>query len=273
MGAGNVCTINPTGVVLANTSVTITFTVTGSVAGFNTNTIMRQVTINRTAGVAFPGTFVLINPGSFQMGSATGSSAERPVRTVTLTRAFWLQTTEVTQGQWQAVMGSNPSRFSGCGLTCPVENVHWDDVQQFLARLNAQDPGKGYRLPTEAEWEYAARAGTTGDYGGNGVLNDMGWYVDNSGARTHPVGEKRPNAWGLYDLHGNVWEWVEDWYDADYYGRGVDTAPPGPSEGTRRVLRGGTWDSTPLNARSATRDHNTPVARRDNFGFRLARTP
>jgi formylglycine-generating enzyme required for sulfatase activity len=242
-------------------------TITATVEGV-TGTAAVTVT-----GGAFSGNFVLINPGSFLMGSTNGDSDERPVRTVTLTRAFRLQTTEVTQGQWQAVMGSNPSFFTNCGPTCPVEQVSWDDVQQFLARLNAQDPGKGYRLPTEAEWEYAARAGTTGDFGGNGVVTDMGWIKDISGGRPQPVGQKRANAWGLHDLHGNVWEWVQDWFASDYYERGVNTDPPGPATGNRRVVRGGSWSGIAVNARSASRDDPFPDSRYSNIGFRLARTP
>jgi formylglycine-generating enzyme required for sulfatase activity len=216
--------------------------------------------------------FARIPAGTYQMGSATGEADERPARTVTISRPFLLQRTEVTQGQWTAVMGSNPSDFTACGPTCPVERVSWDDVQRFLARLNAQEPGKGYRLPTEAEWEYAARAGTTGDYGGTGVLDQMGWYDLNSGGQTHAVGGKAPNAWGLYDLHGNVWEWVADWYGG--YAGAARTDPVGPANGNHRVLRGGSWGSTAVYARSAYRSNGSPDFRYDSgFGFRLARTP
>lgn len=160
--------------------------------------------------------FALISAGTFQMGSRSGLPHERPVHTVTLTRSFYMQRTEVTQGQWLEIMGTNPSNFSSCGDTCPVERVSWNDIQQFLTALNARYPGRNYRLPTEAEWEYAARAGTTGDYGGTGILDDMGWYSGNSGSRAHPVAGKLPNAWGLHDMHGNVWEWVQDWYSSSY---------------------------------------------------------
>jgi formylglycine-generating enzyme required for sulfatase activity len=224
-------------------------------------------------GGAFTGTFVLIPAGIFEMGSTTGNLNERPVRTVRLTRAFRLQTTEVTQAQWQAVMGSNPSAHAACGATCPVERVSWEDVQQFLARLNAQDPGKGYRLPTEAEWEYAARAGTGGDFGGTGVLSDMGWYADNSGGRTQPVGQKRANAWGLHDMHGNVWEWVQDWYAGDYYGYGITVDPPGLATGETRVLRGGSRSVSAAGARSASRYHAPPGGQGSDYGFRLAQNP
>jgi formylglycine-generating enzyme required for sulfatase activity len=188
-----------------------------------------------------PEQFALILAGTFQMGSTNGNSDERPVHTVNITKAFYMQKTEVTQGQWRAVMGTNPSWFSDCGDTCPVEQVSWNDIQGFLTALNAMDPGKNYRLPTEAEWEYAARAGTTGDYGGTGVLDQMGWYSDNSGSQTHPVAQKQPNHWGLYDMHGNVWEWVQDWYSATYYSVSPTNDPQGPATGTSRVLRGGSW--------------------------------
>ena len=159
--------------------------------------------------------FQVVVAGTFSMGNCVLGQpciyrGAQPVHTVTLTRAFYLQTTEVTQGQWRAIMGSNPSQFRGCDR-CPVENVSWDDIQVFLARLNAAEPDADFRLPTEAEWEYACRAGTTGAFGGTGVLDDMGWTFTNSGNHTHEVATKQPNAWGLYDMHGNVWEWVQDW--------------------------------------------------------------
>jgi formylglycine-generating enzyme required for sulfatase activity len=217
--------------------------------------------------------FVRVRAGTFAMGSASGDRDEQPVHRVTLTRDYLLQATEVTQGQWRALMGRNPSYFADCGDNCPVESVSWDDVQTFLQALNRQDPGKGYRLPTEAEWEYAARAGTTGDYGGTGRLDEMGWYLDNSGGRPQPVGRKAPNAWGLYDMHGNVWEWVNDWYGAAYYSAGPPADPLGPRYGSYRVLRGGSWYGSAYRARSANRVTDTPSFRDGSYGFRLARTP
>ena len=176
---------------------------------------------------------------------------------------------EVTQGQWEAVMGSNPSRFPECGLDCPVEQVSWEDAQEFIRRLNAMDGAGTYRLPTEAEWEYAARAGTTGDRYGN--LNAIAWYADNSGvARPHPVGQKAPNAWGLHDMLGNVWEWVEDWYDS--YPGGAVTDPRGPGSGSHRVHRGGGWLINAGYCRSSNRNYDTPGDRFFNRGFRLLRT-
>ena len=230
--------------------------------------------LSGTFGVGFgDDQFALISAGTFQMGSTSGSSDERPVHSVTITRSFYMQRTEVTQGQWREIMGTNPSNFSSCGDLCPVERVTWDDIQQFLTALNARVPGRNYRLPTEAEWEYAARAGTTGDYSGTGVLNDMGWYSGNSERRTHPVAQNQPNAWGLYDMHGNVWEWVQDWYSASYYGGSPGVDPAGPSTGSFRVLRGGSWLYFASLARSALRYVITPSFRSLNFGFRLARTP
>jgi len=212
--------------------------------------------------------FVKMPAGSFQMGSKSGFFDEKPVHRVTISRPFYLQTTEVTQGQWQAVMGDNPSHFIN-GDYYPVESVSWNDVQTFLNKLNALDPGKNYRLPTEAEWEYACRAGTTGEQ--YGELNAIAWYNKNSGRQTHPVGKKQPNAWGLYDMLGNVMEWCADWYDASYYARSPATDPLGSSSGSYRVLRGGSWVNYVDYTRSADRDRNYPGFRYDDYGFRCAR--
>ena len=145
----------------------------------------------------------------------------------------------MTQAEWQGVMGTNPSEFSGCGR-CPVEKVSWGDAQTFIGNLNAGIGERRYRLPTEAEWEHAARAGTSLDRYGR--LDGIAWYGDNSGDRTHPVGQKAPNAWGLHDMLGNVWEWVQDWH-GDYPG-GAVTDPGGPGSGSARVRRGGSWYSS-----------------------------
>ena len=165
-------------------------------------------------------------------------------------------------------MGSNPSGFPECGLDCPVERVSWEDAQEFIRRLNAMDGATTYRLPTEAEWEYAARAGTTGDRYGN--LDAIAWCGENSGGRTHPVGGKVPNAWGLHDMLGNVWEWVEDWY-GDYPG-GTVTDPRGPGSGSYRVLRGGGWHFSASYCRSSRRNNGPPGIRDYGLGFRLLRT-
>ena len=182
--------------------------------------------------------FVWIPAGEFRMGSTSSeaNSDERPVTQVRISQGFWLGKYEVTQDEWQTVMGSNPSEFAGCG-NCPVEQVSWDDARQFMQRLNAREGRDVYRLPTEAEWEYAARAGTTGDRYGS--VDAIAWYGPNSGGRTQPVGGKTPNAWGLHDMLGNVWEWAHDWY-GDYSG-GVVTDPTGPGSGSGRVYRGGGW--------------------------------
>ena len=203
--------------------------------------------------------FVLIPAGSFDMGLSSR-------HTVTISQPFYLGVHTVTQVQWEAVMGDNPSSFKGEDR--PVEKVSWADVQEFIRRLNAQeDGGDRYRLPTEAEWEYACRAGTTGDYAGD--LDAMGWYSDNSGGETHPVGRKAPNAFGLYDMHGNVWEWVADWYGD--YPSGAVMDPKGPESGSNRVVRGGSWYGTAGIARSAHRILSPPGRRDDGLGFRLVR--
>jgi formylglycine-generating enzyme required for sulfatase activity/serine/threonine protein kinase len=218
-----------------------------------------------------------IPPGSFQMGSARGgNNNERPVTRVTISRPFWLAKTEVTQRQWQLVMGNNPSHFKGEIL--PVEQVLWDEAMEYCRKLTERErlagrlqEGYVYTLPTEAQWEYAARAGTTGDYGGTGRLDDMGWYDRNSGHSTKPVGTKGANAWGLHDMHGNVWEWCLDWYGP--YPGGSVTDPTGPAPGNRRVLRGGSWGGTAVYCRSAVRGSWEPGLRNSNLGFHLGFRP
>ena len=164
---------------------------------------------------------------------------------------------EVTQGQWKAVMGSNPSSFKDCGDTCPVEQVSWNDIQKFLQKLNTRT-GKNYRFPTESEWQTACLAGSQTEYCGGNDLNAVAWYSDNSGRTTHPVGQKQPNAYGLYDMSGNVWEWMQDKWD---------------NEHDWRVLRGGSWGYTTPGLRAAIRLNDYfPSERSNNIGFRLART-
>jgi formylglycine-generating enzyme required for sulfatase activity len=214
--------------------------------------------------------FVKIPAGEFAMGSANGGDSEKPPHKVVISRGFEIGKYEVTQAQWEAVMGGNPSRFKGADL--PVEQVSWEDVQAFLQALNAKKDGYVYRLPTEAEWEYAARAGTTGDYGGTGNLAEMGWYGANSGGKTHPVGTKQVNRWGLHDMHGNVWEWCQDWYDKEYYKSSPTTDPPGPATGTRKATRGGCYSYSADRATSSSRAHPAPDARYDIIGFRLVRS-
>ena len=217
--------------------------------------------------------FTPIEAGTFEMGSTAGAIDEEPVHTVEITQDFCLGTYEVTQAQWVAVMGSNPSGFSSCGGDCPVEQVSWTDVQAFITALNSLEGTTAYRLPTEAEWEYAARAGTTTEWSWGSNAGDAGtyaWYFDNSGSTTHPVGGKLANPWGLYDMHGNVWEWVQDWYDLGYYSVSPAADPPGPASGSRRVNRGGGWSSSLTFLRSADRALG-PVPRVSFLGFRLLR--
>ncbi len=215
-------------------------------------------------------TFMAIPAGTFRRGAESGSPDEWPVNEVRITRAFEMQRTEVTQGQWEAVMGSNPAYFKDCGATCPVENVSWADAQAFVTKLNARKDGYQYRLPTEAEWEYAARAGTTGQYGGTGTLDEMGWYNGNAGKRTHPVAGKQPNAWGLYDMHGNVAEWVADWDGP--YSDGPVSDPTGPASGLARSCRGGHADRDARAARSTSRGAYPPGYTNNYWGFRLVRS-
>ena len=167
----------------------------------------------------------------------------------------------VTQKQWKSVMGGNPSYFMGDNL--PVECVSWNDCQEFC-----QKAGNGLRLPTEAEWEYACRAGSVGAYAGTGQLKEMGWYGALFFGHTHPVGEKMPNAWGLCDMHGNVWEWCADWYDSGYYAQSPGVDPLGPASGVNRVLRGGSYWYDPRLCRSAFRFRFNPGSRLKYYGFR-----
>jgi formylglycine-generating enzyme required for sulfatase activity len=183
--------------------------------------------------------FVKIAPGAFAMGCSDGDTAcsddEKPAHNVTLTKSFEMGKFEVTQAQYQSVMGTNPSTIKGENR--PVETVSRTDAQDFLDKLNARNDGYRYRLPTEAEWEYAARAGSTGPYAG--ALNDVAWYAENSGDETHPVGQKKPNRWGLYDMEGNVREWVSDWYSRTYYSSSPATDPGGPANPSRGGPPGG----------------------------------
>lgn len=222
-------------------------------------------------------TFVYIAGGTFSMGSPaseSGRDADERLHKVILSRGYWLQDSEVTQGQWEAVMGSNPSRFASCGADCPVESISWGDIRIFLRKINSFGDEVTYRLPTEAEWEYAARAGSMSKYCFgvmNSTLNDYGWHDRNAGGRTHPVMKKRPNAWGLYDMHGNVWEWCRDWY-GPYPAEDVND-PTGPASGSSRVLRGGSWFSNADMCRSAVRHSLAQDNRNFYLGFRLAATP
>ena len=276
-----------------------------------------------------PEDFVLIPAGSFQMGSPSsepGRDDDETQHRVRITRDFYLQAHEVTQGEWRSLMGNNPSNFSSCGSDCPVDRVNWYEAVAYANALSEREeleacyrvsgrsgaPGglcsggydacegeflyasvsfvgldcEGYRLPTEAEWEYAARAGTTTAWhcgARESCVDRIAWYSDNSSSRTHPVGEMRPNDWDLYDMSGNVFEWVWDWYESDYYTTSPARDPLGPVGGQTRVYRGGYWgviarsDGSFYDGASRVRSAN----RRSNYGpgwkgnahgFRLART-
>ena len=223
---------------------------------------------------------VYIQGGTFTMGCDEKrdddcADDEKPTHSVTLS-GYSIGKYEVTQAQWRAVMGSDPEelRFKGCD-NCPVERVSWNDIQEFLKELNKKT-GKKFRLPTEAEWEYAARGGNVGTdhapskYAGGNDLDAVAWYGDNSGSKTHPVGQKQPNELGLYDMNGNVWEWCSDRYDADYYANSPRSNPRGPNSGARRVLRGGGWDNGAGSCRAANRHGSNPNDRISSYGFRPA---
>ncbi|MBF0238407.1 MAG: formylglycine-generating enzyme family protein [SAR324 cluster bacterium] len=217
--------------------------------------------------------FIQIQAGSFIMGD--NEYYAKPAHQVTISRSFYMGMYEVTQEQWYKVMSNNPSfhKTEKVGMNSrnhPVETVSWNDAQEFIQKLNQKENTKKYRLCTEAEWEYAARAGTTTGWAcGNSesCLGDYGWYDTNAGNVTHPVGQKLPNAWGLYDMHGNVWEWVQDWYGD--YTSGSTKDPRGPNSGSFRVSRGGGFYFNADYARSAGRNSVVPSYRHGNSGFRL----
>lgn len=234
----------------------------------------------RTAGIekkdaaasGLAGEFVDIPGGTFQMGCSLGQRKcddnERPVHTASI-HAFRMGIHEVTQAQWRAVMGENPSFFSNCGGDCPVERVSFDDVKGFIAELNRQT-GQNYRLPSEAEWEYACRAGKTQTYCGSDDVDTVAWYYGNTGNQTHAVGKKKKNDFGLYDMSGNVWEFTEDCWHPNYSGATSNGAPWLSDICARRVLRGGSWDYTARRARSSNRRGYPAGNLGDGVGFRLA---
>ena len=224
----------------------------------------------------FDGQMVTVDGGTFQMGCTNeqGSdceSGEKPVHIVTLS-SFQIGKYEVTQAQWQAIMGNNPSYFKNCD-ECPVENVSWDDIQEFLKKLNNKT-GKNYRLPTEAEWEFAARGGNNSKgykYTGSNDIGNVAWIEDNSSSKTHPIGQKKANELGIYDMSGNVWEWCSDWYDT--YNNTAVSNPTGATKGTARVDRGGSWDFNARYCRVARRATCTPTIRLHTLGFRVILSP
>jgi formylglycine-generating enzyme required for sulfatase activity len=207
-----------------------------------------------------------IPAGAFMMGSNDGDSDEKPVHRVSM-KAFSIGKYEVTQSQWREIMGDNPSYFKDCGNDCPVENVSHRDVQRYIAKLNARS-GKNYRLPTEAEWEYACRAGGTQEYCGSDDADAVAWHDGNSGGKTHPAGRKRANAWGLHDMSGNAWEWT----CSAYTEKGYDGSELTDINDARvlRALRGGSWGHGPRDVRAADRDGGAPAERDIALGFRLA---
>jgi len=225
---------------------------------------------------AVPFEFVNIPKGEFQMGEAASDRHafrdEIPIHRVTIPEDFQIGKYEVTQAQWMTVMGSNPSNFRNDGM--PVHNVSWLDVHKFLDRLNDRRDGFQYRLPTEAEWEYVAKAGSQESHYGS--MDGVAQYKDNSRGLMAHIGTKSPNAFGVFDMLGNVFEWCEDWYDPGYYRISPGVAPKGPVTGVlnnRKVRRGGSWNSTPRQVRASNRN-SLPLKQGDNqTGFRIVRQP
>jgi formylglycine-generating enzyme len=216
---------------------------------------------------------VFVEGGTFQMGS-NDYNDEKPIHPVTLS-SFYIGKYEITQKQWRDVMGSDPPtlQFKGCN-NCPVERVSWNDIQDFLQKLNAKTTGKKYRLPTEAEWEYAARGGNQSKsykYSGSNTLGNVAWYGSNSDSKTHNVGTKQANELGIYDMSGNVWEWCSDWYAKDYYQNSPSRNPTGASSEVYRVIRGGSWYYSDTDCRVSYRFNNFPASRYYIVGFRVVR--
>ena len=238
--------------------------------------IKKLKTIKNSIGIEF----VLIPSGQFVMGEATreectvckASPDETPRHSVTINRSFYMSKYEVTQRQWLAIVKGNPSRFRGKNK--PVDSVSWHEVQVFVEGLNKMEKKSSYRLPTEAEWEYAARAGTKSAYSYGDEprkLSQYAWHGVNSGGKTHNVGGLKPNPWGLYDMNGNVVEWCSDWYRSDYYKRSPKIDPRGPTSGSHKVRRGGSMDKSARRCRSSVRDPFFPGQRSGNTGFRIVK--
>lgn len=213
---------------------------------------------------------VKIPPGTFSMGGESFPN-QKPIHKVEIKEEFYIGKYEVTQEQWQSLMGNNPSHFTG-EANLPVENVSWVDIKKFLETLNGKSNKYIYRLPSEAEWEYAARATTTGDFAGD--LDSMGWYGVNSERKTHPVGQKQPNAFGLYDMHGNVYEWCEDSWHPNYEGAPIDGSAWVDSPNIElRVLRGGSWYYSAINSRSSYRTNFKAKSNDNGLGLRVVALP
>jgi formylglycine-generating enzyme required for sulfatase activity len=239
-----------------------------------TRPLEKQIALDLGNGIKLE--LVLIPAGEFMMGSPDSDKNallfEKPQHRVRITKPFYLGKYLVTQEQWEAVMGDNPSHFKG--PKNPVETICWNDCQKFVEKLNAKVGGGKFSLPTEAQWEYACRAGSTTRYCfGNeeSGLDKYAWHDADSDSKPHRVGEKKPNAWGLYDMHGNLWEWCQDWYDQDYYANSPTDDPTGPSGGSNRVLRGGCWYRPTSLCRSALRNYNSPGSPIHYLAFRVSR--
>lgn len=218
-------------------------------------------------GVSFK--MIKVAGGTFTMGSTSGYPDESPLHKVAITKDYYIGETEVTQELWTSVMGSNPSYFT-TDSQLPVERVSWNDCQTFITKLN-ELTGGNFRLPTEAEWEFAARGGTQSKgytYSGGNTIGDVAWYTSNSSSKTHAVKTKQPNELSIYDMSGNVREWCQDWFEN--YSSAAVSDPTGPSAGTYRVPRGGSWNETADRCRSASRYYSTPRSASDSFGLRLA---
>jgi len=265
-----VVTVRFDGVIKALKQGTATITVTTKDGGMT-------ATCSVTARYSWEPVMVFVEPGTFTMGCPDDEDFDGalPAHQVTLTSGYYIGKYEITQAQWKAVMGSNPSHFRGDNL--PVEYVHWDDVQKFLAKLN-ELTGKKYRLPTEAEWEFACRGGKHSahyKYSGSNNIYDVAWCGaysgGNSGETTHPVGTRQPNELGIYDMSGNVWEWCQDWYGA--YTEEPQTDPQGPATGINRVARGGGWYTVAEYCHVSNRFIGDPDFRDNSLGFRVALSP
>ncbi len=240
----------------------------------------KEITVDLGDGVTMK--LVLIPAGEFRMGLPDSEKDavhdQKPQHRVRITGPFYLGVYEVTQEQYERVMGANPSDSKGAEL--PVGRVTRDDAQKFCRKLSElaeeKEPGRAYRLPTEAQWEYACRAGSTKRYccgDDESLLGDYAWYKKNARGQPHTVGQKKPNAWGLYDMHGNAREWCRDWHEDDYYTRSPADDPAGPASGVAGVLRGGDWSGYPESCRSADRFRIVPDRAYDSFGLRVVQVP
>ena len=218
--------------------------------------------------------FIIVKGGCYQMGDTfgDGNSEEIPVHKVCVSD-FYIGKYAVTQAEWKKVMGGNPSYFRECGDDCPVEQISWHDALRFIDKINRMGAGNTYRLPSEAEWEYAARSGGKREkYAGSADSDSVAWHFDNSDMKTHPVGSKAPNGLGLYDMSGNVFQWCLDWDDKNYYRSSPQQDPQGPASGEHRVIRGGSWRSLQHGVRASYRLGMKPDNRSDNTGLRLVRS-